>query len=85
MNGFSAEYESYVYSDHTYRFDPKQTREQFEEEQERLLKEYLNNTDKDFRSKLKVLCDAYDEKYEDYPENRYEGKAIFMFYERLTR
>lgn len=37
--------------------------------------------EKIFEEKLKAVCDKYDDRYGKYPESRYEGSAIYEFYQ----
>lgn len=37
-----------------------------------------------FPAALKVLCDAYDKEYGEFPKNMYEGRALYKFYQKIT-
>lgn len=40
----------------------------------------------EFEKKLKELCDLYDEVTGEWPESRFQGQALFEFYnERKVR
>ncbi len=39
---------------------------------------------KDFEEMLRNLCLAYDEKKGEYPESKFEGRALFNFYLELN-
>jgi hypothetical protein len=38
-----------------------------------------------FVEALVLLCDSYDAEYGEYPEHRYEGKAIRKYYYEILK
>ena len=36
--------------------------------------------ERDFKEKLRELCEEYDAEHGDYPESEYQGRALYEFY-----